>query len=1282
MKAKRFLALILSLCMMLTIAQFPVMAGVPDGYTEPPIVNSAYVKARLEQLRDKLEGKFFTVDGTSCGKRGDSACTLKHDKAHIATIIAGEWFKGKFPELSNLNVDQITSQFYEDGKGWKGYHCFGFANFVSWYVNSVNTTDYMMESKLIYSGTYSGNAIKNNCAVGDIVRCNGHSAVIYSMGESSYQVIECNFTVDGTYEPSMVRVRTINYSSNRYFDGNHLYVTRTANYEPDSIFYDRDAAADWANENWNSNTQSKQCANFASYCLKTGGIPMESNKAVTVDLRDFLVNNGYATQIKLSNKNYTEGVLEKGDVIYIECNDYDSSGNLLKTHYPHVYVCDGKNSSGVATASAWSSNRNKSTGWWWLESQWTTNSDGHHTSTSSVKYAFYSLHINSSISSGETIEPSTPSEPTTPSAPTTPSTKKQYRYGRWEPVGYSWAHFCPELGAERAIANNEAWKGQPWKVAYYNQSTNDGWIDTKYAPVETGVYSCGNASHDHTVNGKTYYTMSGSVYTWDKYTVGAKTYYWREERTVCVVHDYSNDCDTTCNRSGCGATRTVAGHKYDNACDTTCNICGATRTITHTYKNACDTVCDVCGATRTFYGHKYDNDCDTSCNICGKTRTITHTYSNDCDTSCNVCGVTRTTTHTYDNSSDATCNVCGATRNIAVTSVSLNKTAATLNVGETLTLTATITPSTATNKTVSWSSNNTSVATVSNSTVTAKSAGTAVITVKTADGNKTATCTITVKSPILASGTCGDNVTWSLSDKGKLTLSGSGATYDYSSTLDVPWYSHRTSIKTIEITGTVTRIGNTLFGGLPNVTSITIPSSVASIGSYGISNCDSLASLTVPNSVTSIGASAFYGCDVLTYVKLPAGIAKISGYMFNGCTAIESIEIPESVTSIGEYAFYGCSSLKYISVPNAVVKVEEGTFRECTSLEEIVIPDSVIEIETGAFNGCTSLAEITIPKNVATIGNYAFQECSSLTNVYYKGTKSDKTEMSVGNINNGALTGATWCYVLCKENGHTYDNACDTSCNVCEETRTTTHTYTNACDTSCNVCGTTRTVGDHIYDNDTDTTCNECGFVREIILQEAPTFVVENKTAKAGDTFTVDVSIKNNSGIIGLRTYVGYDSDVLELVSATAGEDFSDTSFGPTNKNPFSILWDDSLASSNNTTNGVVATLTFKVKEGVEACETEITLTYDPEDVYDFNWDNVEFGIENGTITVIEYISGDVNGDGNVNNKDLGVLRRWLNDWDVEIDELAADVNRDGKVNNKDLGILRRYLNDWDIELK
>ena len=73
---------------------------------------------------------------------------------------------------------------------------------------------------------------------------------------------------------------------------------------------------------------------------------------------------------------------------------------------------------------------------------------------------------------------------------------------------------------------------------------------------------------------------------------------------------------------------------------------------------------------------------------------------------------------------------------VSVTGVSLDKTSAELEVGGTLKLTATVEPANATNKDVSWSSSAENVATVENGTVTAVAAGTAVITVKTADGEK------------------------------------------------------------------------------------------------------------------------------------------------------------------------------------------------------------------------------------------------------------------------------------------------------------------------------------------------------------------------------------------------------------------------------------------------------------------------------------------------------------------------------------------------------------------
>ena len=92
----------------------------------------------------------------------------------------------------------------------------------------------------------------------------------------------------------------------------------------------------------------------------------------------------------------------------------------------------------------------------------------------------------------------------------------------------------------------------------------------------------------------------------------------------------------------------------------------------------------------------------------------------------------------------ATCTVTVAKADVAVESVTLDKTSLDLKTGDNTTLTATVAPQNATNNTVTWSSSNPEFVTVANGTVTAVSAGTATITVTTADGNHKATCTVTV----------------------------------------------------------------------------------------------------------------------------------------------------------------------------------------------------------------------------------------------------------------------------------------------------------------------------------------------------------------------------------------------------------------------------------------------------------------------------------------------------------------------------------------------------------
>ncbi len=103
---------------------------------------------------------------------------------------------------------------------------------------------------------------------------------------------------------------------------------------------------------------------------------------------------------------------------------------------------------------------------------------------------------------------------------------------------------------------------------------------------------------------------------------------------------------------------------------------------------------------------------------------------------------TITATSTTDASITASCAV--TVQAVAVTGVSINPTSANLQIGGSTDLTYTILPPNATDKSVSWSSSNTAVATVNDGHVSAVAAGTATITVTTTDGNKTATCSVTV----------------------------------------------------------------------------------------------------------------------------------------------------------------------------------------------------------------------------------------------------------------------------------------------------------------------------------------------------------------------------------------------------------------------------------------------------------------------------------------------------------------------------------------------------------
>ena len=103
-------------------------------------------------------------------------------------------------------------------------------------------------------------------------------------------------------------------------------------------------------------------------------------------------------------------------------------------------------------------------------------------------------------------------------------------------------------------------------------------------------------------------------------------------------------------------------------------------------------------------------------------------------------------TSNADNSISGQCEVTVNEQVISVTAVALSEHSKTLEIGESFSLTATVLPANAADKSISWSSSNTGIATVDNGVVKAISSGNAVITVTTNDGNKKAECAVVVKA--------------------------------------------------------------------------------------------------------------------------------------------------------------------------------------------------------------------------------------------------------------------------------------------------------------------------------------------------------------------------------------------------------------------------------------------------------------------------------------------------------------------------------------------------------
>ena len=171
-------------------------------------------------------------------------------------------------------------------------------------------------------------------------------------------------------------------------------------------------------------------------------------------------------------------------------------------------------------------------------------------------------------------------------------------------------------------------------------------------------------------------------------------------------------------------------------------------------------------------------------------------------------------------------------------------------------------------------------------------------------GSVTKSFRIVKKEAAAASGTCGENLEWSVDNNGVLTITGSGPMDNWTRTEPGPWSDYKDSIKSVIISDGVTTIGDYAFYGFENIESAMIGNTVEEIGDSAFCMTYSLSEICIPDSVKTIHNAAF-SAGGLDKVVLGNGVTHIGDYAFGNNLGITEIVLPESLTYLGAGALDG-----------------------------------------------------------------------------------------------------------------------------------------------------------------------------------------------------------------------------------------------------------------------------------------------------------------------------------------------------------------------------------------
>ena len=451
------------------------------------------------------------------------------------------------------------------------------------------------------------------------------------------------------------------------------------------------------------------------------------------------------------------------------------------------------------------------------------------------------------------------------------------------------------------------------------------------------------------------------------------------------------------------------------------------------------------------------------------------------------------------------------------------------------------------------------------------------------------------------------------------------------------------AINDLYIDADLYHIGNHAFDSCKSIPQVVLPETVREIGSHAFYDCNSMKSINVPVGVAAIKEYTFFGCASLLDISIPDTVLSVGDYAYYGCVVAKTLDLSNTLKSIGAYAFYNCNQVKEIILPNTLKSIGDYAFRSCSSITEISIPDSVTELGDCVFYACTGLEQAEFGFGITRIGNSEFYGCVKFKKLMLNGDVEYIHELAFYGAEDAVIYSFENQYVenYCEENGLEYHElANDFTMSLTPPTKTQ-YMELEELDLSGLALNITYTIGG---ERTITTGYTVSGYDPNVIGTQTVTVTYRG----VSETFEVTVLPKEVSFITAtpkaaINSIIGEDLDMSNVVITV---NFTDGT-SKVIESGYSLSGFDKETIGNQT-----VTLTYREK----------SCTFD--------------------VTVINYIPGDINGDGIVNMKDVTRLVNYLNDnEEYEVIKKALDVNGDGILAIKDVTRLVEYLNDNTVEI-